>query len=52
MRVHINPDYGIDTAKVRGVRIAFRNLYSDADGRLSLWQDRIFELSDIWDEKK
>lgn len=52
LRVHINPDYGIDTTKVRGVRIAFRNLYSDADGRLSLWQDRMFEISDIWYEKK
>ena len=52
IRVHIDPDYGIDTSKATGVRIAFRNVRSDANGNLSLWADREFTLSDIWFDKK
>lgn len=52
IRAHINESYGIDLSKVIGVRIAFKNVYSDKNGYMSLWNDRTFTLSDLYIDKK
>ena len=51
VRIQISKLLNIDTSKVKGVKLAFKNVYADANGYESLWADREFELSDIWFEK-
>ncbi|MBQ3046853.1 MAG: DUF4091 domain-containing protein [Clostridia bacterium] len=51
VRIQINKLLNVDTTKVKGIKLAFKNVYADANGYESLWPDREFELSDIWFEK-
>lgn len=51
IRINISDLLDVDTTKVKAVRLAFKNVYADANGYESLWPDREFELTDIWFEK-
>ena len=52
VRIHINQTLGRDLSEVSGIRIAFKNVSVDANGYMALWEDRTFELSDLWYDKK
>ena len=52
VKLHIFDSLGIDASEIEAVRISFQNVYTDSSGTQEMFADRVFELSDIFFDKR
>ena len=52
VKLHIFDSLGIDASEIKAVRISFQNVYTDSSGTQEMFADRVFELSDIFFDKR